>query len=139
METERIPRDVVKTRKGLDLTPVTSVRDDWNIPEEPIAAFLCLSYPSLSLYSLFHTIVRRFCLTGLKDVSGGFPLEHKEPSKLSNDLWNVSSPRHTYSLSHAISAPDNTLRSCEYILANIILIHFPGRLLSSCEMWVLDI
>lgn len=40
METERIPRDWVKTRKGLDLTLVTSVRDIWNIPEEPIATLL---------------------------------------------------------------------------------------------------
>lgn len=135
METERIPRDWVKTRKGLDLTLVTSVRDGWNIPEELIA----LAYASrtvLFLYAAFSIqLWEGFCLTGLKDVPGVFPLEHKAPSKVSSDLWNVSSPRHTYFMPHAIAAPDNTLRSCKYILVNIISIHFFAGYFHPVRCW----
>lgn len=139
METEKIPKDWVKARKGLDLTPVTSVRDSWNIPEEPFAACLCLSYHSLCLYSLFHTIVRRFLLNWPENVSGGFSLEHKAPSKLSNDHWNVSSS--VPYLLH-VSCQLRTRQHLKFLriyLANIISIYFPCRLLSSCEMLVLDI
>lgn len=92
MESQRIPRKWVKIGKGLDLT---SLRDGWTISAEPIATCLCLS-----LYNWFHTFLRRFCLTDLKDVSGGFPLEDRVLSKLSNDLLNV--PALVLSLLHAL-------------------------------------
>lgn len=68
-----------------------------------------------------------------EEVSGGFPLDHMVPPKLSNDLLNGPSPM------LSPYTPDNTLSSNDYILANSTLIPFRLRLLSSCGMLILNI